>query len=157
MIFPFPSHYHRNHEYVYWNEMSKDPSLHFRYLKWVINEILNVKLLRFGCCLFLQHNLAYPDWYHQWKKSCFLSLYENQGSKQSSPRESWKQLIEAIIFWFNVFFLVKLLFSMYAFQLLYQIKIAWGIFYLCFVLYLSSIFIEMIFLLGDFKTFVGVF
>lgn len=46
---------------------------------------------------------------------------------------------------------------MYAFQLLYQIKIAWGIFYLCFVLYLSSIFIEMIFLLGDFKTFVGVF
>ena len=49
------------------------------------------------------------------------------------------ELIEAIIFWFNVFFLVKLSFSIYAFQLLYQTKITQDIFYLCFVLYLNSI------------------
>jgi len=67
------------------------------------------------------------------------------------------ELIEVIIFWFRVFFLAKLSFSIYAFQLLYQTKITQGIFWFVLCVISEYHFIEMLFLLTGFKRIVGEF
>ena len=110
---PFPSHYHRNHECIFGNEVwvsewlrwAKIPAELFWKSKVWYMELCTAQLLRFGGCFFLQCNLPNSDWDHHQKQFCFLEV------NRAAYRILETELIEVIIFWFRVFFLAKLSFS----------------------------------------------
>ena len=92
-------------------------------------------------------------------KNNSVSLYfvKTREVNRAAYRILETELIEVIIFWFCVFFLAKLSFSIYAFQLLYQTKITQGIFWFVLCVISEYHFIEMLFLLTDFKRIMGEF